>query len=111
MFDLKPISGYPALSERACGWLRFLYRKMHVSDDWSRNGQPSEVWDRSSTPPMMSFPRFDLLDSSYAVTPWPISRLRGVTCIRPSSISSSRDTRRGGQQSTGLPCWTTIRIG
>jgi hypothetical protein len=25
VFDLKPIAGYPALSERACGWLRFLY--------------------------------------------------------------------------------------
>jgi hypothetical protein len=24
VFDLKPIAGYPALSERACGWLRFL---------------------------------------------------------------------------------------
>ena len=68
MFGLNPFPEYPALSERACGWLRFLYRKVHVSDDWNRNGQLDELWDRSSTPPMMSFPRFDLLDSSYAIT-------------------------------------------
>jgi hypothetical protein len=48
--------------------LRFLHRKAHVDDDWSRNGAPSVLWDRRSTPPMMAFPRFDLLDSSYAVT-------------------------------------------
>jgi hypothetical protein len=67
VFDLKPVPGYPALSARACGWLRFLHRKAHVDDDWSRNGAPSVLWDRRSTPPMMAFPRFDLLDSSYAV--------------------------------------------
>jgi hypothetical protein len=81
VFDLKPIAGYPALSERACGWLRFLDRKVHVSDDWSRNGQLSELWDRTSTPPMMSFPRFDLLDSSYAVTPMAdMALLRAAGC-------------------------------
>jgi len=57
----------PALSERARGWLRFLWRKAHVTDDWSRAGRPSELWDDRSNPPMLAFPRFDLLDSSYAV--------------------------------------------
>jgi len=57
----------PALSDCACGWLRFLHRKANVDDSWDRGGQPSELWDARSNPPMLSFPRFDLLDSSYAV--------------------------------------------
>jgi hypothetical protein len=56
----------PVLSERARGWLRFLHRKAHVDDCWDRGGQPSALWDATSNPPMLSFPRFDLLDSSYA---------------------------------------------
>ena len=62
-----PMPEYPSLSERACGWLRFLHRKAHVADNWDRGGQPSPLWDNKSTPPMASFHRFDLLDSSYAV--------------------------------------------
>jgi hypothetical protein len=61
------IPQYPHLAERARGWLRFLHRKAHVADDWNRGGQPSALWDATSNPPMASFPRFDLLDSSYAV--------------------------------------------
>ena len=38
-----------------------------VADDWSKGGEPSPLWDRWSTAPMMAFPRFDLLASSYAV--------------------------------------------
>lgn len=60
-------SRYPALSERARGWLRFLHRKAHVADDWNRGGRPSDLWDAKSNPPMLAFPRFDLLDSSYAI--------------------------------------------
>jgi hypothetical protein len=67
LFELRSIARYPALSARACGWLRFLHRKAHVDDDWGKGGKPSPLWDRWSTPPMMAFPRFDLLDSSYAV--------------------------------------------
>ena len=61
------IPQYPHLAERARGGLRFLHRKAHVADDWNRGGQPSALWDATSNPPMASFPRFDLLDSSYAV--------------------------------------------
>jgi hypothetical protein len=38
-------TNYPKLSERACGWLRYMYRKALVNDDWSKNGHPSEMWD------------------------------------------------------------------
>lgn len=58
---------YPSLSERARGWLRFLHRKAHVADNWDRGGRPSPLWDDRSNPPMLAFPRFDLLDSSYAL--------------------------------------------
>jgi len=58
---------YPELNERAIGWLNFLYEKATTSDDWSEDGDPHEWWDRSSTPPMCSFPRFDLQESTYAL--------------------------------------------
>ena len=55
------------LSERARGWLKYLYRKAKVDDDWSKDGRPSEMWDDKSLPPMGNFHRFDAVDSSYAV--------------------------------------------
>tara|TARA_Y100001970_G_scaffold137230_1_gene168909 strand:+ start:9987 stop:11708 length:1722 start_codon:yes stop_codon:yes gene_type:complete len=58
---------YPELNERALGWLNFLYLKATTSDDWTEDGEPHEWWDRSSTPPMCSFPRFDLQESTYAL--------------------------------------------
>jgi len=58
---------YPELNERAIGWLNFLYEKATTSDDWSEDGDPHEWWDRSSTTPMCSFPRFDLQESTYAL--------------------------------------------
>ncbi len=58
---------YPELSERACGWLRYMYRKALVSDDWSKNGHPSEMWDAKTLPPMLNWHRFDAVDSSYAL--------------------------------------------
>ena len=56
------------LSERARGWLKYLYRKAMVDDDWSKDGRPSEMWDDKSLPPMGNFHRFDAVDSSYAIT-------------------------------------------
>ena len=36
-------------------------------DDWSSAGRPAPWWDDRSTPPVLSLPRFDLSESSYAV--------------------------------------------
>jgi len=55
------------LSERSLGWLRYLDRKAHTPDDWSRSGRPHAHWDDRSDPPMASWHRFDLVDSSYAL--------------------------------------------
>jgi hypothetical protein len=56
-----------ALSDRDVGWLRYLYRKATTSDSWDRDGHPHEHWDNLSTPPMLCWYRFDLIDSTYAV--------------------------------------------
>ena len=55
----------PHLSERARGWLRFLYRKATSDDDWAKDGQPSEMWDAQTLPPMLNWHRFDLSESSF----------------------------------------------
>ena len=60
-------NNHPALNERAKGWLNFLHQKATTSDDWSEAGTPNEWWDQTSTPPMCSFPRFDLQESTYAI--------------------------------------------
>jgi hypothetical protein len=54
------------LSPEVRGWLRHLWRKATTPDDWSRSGEPHPWWDRKSLEPMLSFPRFDLSESSYA---------------------------------------------
>src|SRR5437867_719949 len=55
------------LSDRSLGWLRYLHRKTATPDDWSRTGHPHPHWDDRSDPPLASWHRFDLVDSSYAV--------------------------------------------
>jgi hypothetical protein len=62
-----PPSAANALSDRSLGWLRYLNRKAHTPDDWSRGGKPHPHWDDRSDPPMASWHRFDLVDSSYAM--------------------------------------------
>jgi len=57
----------PELSDRARGWLRYLWRKSTTPDDWTEDGQPHAWWDRTTGPPMTNFPRFDLQESSYAL--------------------------------------------
>lgn len=62
----------PGLNARARGWLRFVHRKATAPlapgvDDWSSAGRPAGWWDDRSTPPLLSFPRFDLSESSYAL--------------------------------------------
>jgi hypothetical protein len=56
----------PRLKPEVRGWLRHLWRKALTPDDWSRSGAPHSWWDGKSLPPMLSFPRFDLSESSYA---------------------------------------------
>ena len=55
------------LSQRARGWLRFIWDKATTKDDWSSTGDPLPWWDRTSTAPMCAFPRFDLSETSYAL--------------------------------------------
>ncbi|MCP4006193.1 MAG: hypothetical protein GY725_18575 [bacterium] len=55
------------LNEPTRGWLRHLWRKATTEDDWSKGGEPHPWWDQYSLEPMLSFPRFDLSESSYAL--------------------------------------------
>ena len=55
------------LDDRSLGWLRYLHRKATTADDWDRGGRPHPHWDNTTGPPMLSWHRFDLIDSSYAV--------------------------------------------
>jgi hypothetical protein len=64
--EVSTVPGCPSLSSRSTGWLRYLYRKATTPDSWDRDGQPAEHWDCISDAPMLSWHRFDLLDSSYA---------------------------------------------
>ena len=36
------------LSDKVLGWLRYMYRKAAIQDDWSKTGQPSEMWEDKS---------------------------------------------------------------
>ena len=60
-------TAYPALSKRSVGWLRYLYRKATTPDNWDRGGRPHPHWDNRSDAPELSWHRFDLVTSSYAV--------------------------------------------
>ena len=80
---------HPSHNERTRGWLRFLWQKATTPDDWSYRGDeelpwgirlqrgeidfsserkgPHPWWDQYSGAPYLSYPRFDLSDSSYAL--------------------------------------------
>jgi len=82
-------SFYPKHNERTKGWLRFIWQKATTPDDWSYSGDeelpwgiklqrgpidfsddgkgPHPWWDQYSTAPFLSYPRFDLSDSSYPI--------------------------------------------
>ena len=62
-----PLSEPAALDDRSLGWLRYLHRKATTADDWDREGRPHPHWDNITGAPMLSWHRFDLIDSSYAV--------------------------------------------
>ena len=55
------------LDDRSLGWLRYLHRKATTPDDWSREGQPHPHWDDRTGEPMLSWHRFDLVDSAYSI--------------------------------------------
>jgi len=80
---------YPKHNDRTKGWMRFIWQKATTLDDWGYrenierpwgiNIPRSEIdwtddgvgphpwWDQYSAPPMLSYPRFDLADSSYPI--------------------------------------------
>lgn len=82
-------SFYPKHNERTKGWLRFVWQKATFQDDWAYTGEeerpwginlprgnidweydgngPHPWWDQYTGAPLLSYPRFDLADSSYAV--------------------------------------------
>jgi len=79
----------PSHNERSRGWLRFIWQKATTPDNWDYSGEverpwginiprgeidwtvhgdrPHPWWDQYSAPPMLSYPRFDLSDSSYPI--------------------------------------------
>ena len=61
------VHGLPSLSRPAAGWLRYMYRKINIEDDWSKSGKPSEAWDDKTAPPTLSWHRFDLTFGSIAI--------------------------------------------
>jgi hypothetical protein len=65
--DAKAPLARVTLSDRDIGWLRYLHRKATTTDSWDKDGEPHPHWDDISTPPMLCFKRFDLIDSTYAV--------------------------------------------
>lgn len=82
-------SFYPKHNERTKGWMRFIWQKATTPDDWgyseymerpwginiargeidwNDDGKgPNPWWDQYTGAPMLSYPRFDLADSSYVV--------------------------------------------
>lgn len=61
------LKGQQKLNEFSRGWLRHLWNKATTEDDWSSTGAPHPWWDQYSLEPMLSFPRFDLSESAYAL--------------------------------------------
>ena len=82
-------SFYPKHNERTKGWMRFIWQKATTADDWgysedierpwginlprgeidwTEDGKgPHPWWDQYTGAPMLSYPRFDLADSSYGI--------------------------------------------
>ncbi|MEE2613196.1 MAG: twin-arginine translocation signal domain-containing protein [Acidobacteriota bacterium] len=67
MLHETPRSVFPTLNGRTRGWLRFLWEKATNDDDWSSAGVPHQWWDRYSAPVVLSYGRFDLSFSAYAL--------------------------------------------
>ncbi len=64
---LRNHANYPALNQRTVGWLRFLWEKTTTADNWNSSGIPHPWWDRYTSPVVLSYGRFDLAYSTYAL--------------------------------------------
>ncbi|MBL4820948.1 MAG: twin-arginine translocation signal domain-containing protein [Gammaproteobacteria bacterium] len=82
-------SFFPKHNDRTKGWLNLIWQKATFPDDWGyheniekpwginnprgdidwsvKDGRPHPWWDQYTAPPMLSYPRFDLTDSSYPI--------------------------------------------
>ncbi|MDC3239327.1 hypothetical protein OAT88_01435, partial [Gammaproteobacteria bacterium] len=84
-------NSFPKHNERTKGWMRFMWQKATTPDDWGYSADierpwginpaasrgpidftvdgkgPHPWWDQYTAPPMLSYPRFDLADSSYPI--------------------------------------------
>lgn len=97
-----PSNPFPQLNDRARGWLRFLYQKAVTKDDWTSQGKPNEWWDQYTAPGILSYPRFDLNESTYdpasgtlnvatyAATP---SRRGAATTFRVTKLPNARKVK------------------
>ena len=65
--ETTPRSAFPTLNGRTRGWLRFLWEKTTTEDDWGAHGVPHPWWDRYTVPVVLSYGRFDLSYSTYAL--------------------------------------------
>ena len=65
--ETTPRSAFPTLNGRTRGWLRFLWEKTTTEDDWGAHGVPHPWWDRYTLPVVLSYGRFDLSYSTYAL--------------------------------------------
>lgn len=64
---VKMIRSYAKTSDRSRGWLRYLYRKANMPDDWDKNGQPNARWDNITGELRASWHRFDLVRSGLSI--------------------------------------------
>ena len=84
-----PGNTHPRHNDRTKGWLRYIWQKATTPDDWGYREDlerpwgitlprgeidftddgigPHPWWDQYTGAPMLSYPRFDLADSSYGV--------------------------------------------
>ncbi len=51
---LRNVGGYPGLTPRGAGWLRFLWEKATTRNDWTSAGVPHPWWDRYTAPVVLS---------------------------------------------------------
>jgi len=85
----SPLNSHPGHNDRTRGWLRFIWDKATTQDDWGYRENlarpwginlsrgdidfsddgigPHPWWDQYTGAPMLSYPRFDLADTSYGV--------------------------------------------
>ena len=97
-----PLSEPAALDDRSLGWLRYLHRKATTADNWDREGRPHPHWDNITGAPMLSWHRFDLIDSSYAAALM-ADRTPAWREVYSEILDQlvTRHTRRGGQHRIG----------